>query len=119
MKTFFNALEELNEYFLNQIRTEDMNKGDGRYEAIFMAPECISCNIQKVTCEIQLGRRGDLQNCERYVFQWDMVSASAGGVRYGYIKRPFSDFPISTLCKIFSTKGKWDLEVRKFATITI
>lgn len=119
MKTFFNALEELNEYFLNQIETENINKGNGKYEAAFMAPECISCNIQKVTCEIQLGRRGDLQNCEWYVFQEDMVSVSIDGPRYDYIKRPFSDFPISTLCKIFSVKGEWGLEVRKFATITI
>ena len=114
MKTFFNAFEELNKYLLNQMETGDINKGDGRYEATFMTPECISYSIQKVTCEIKLGRWGALESCEWYVFQKDVC-----GDGYGYIKRSFSDFPISTLCKIFSVEGEWALEVRKFATITI
>ena len=114
MKTFFNALEELNKYFLNQMETGNIGKGNGRYEAVFMAPERMSGCIQKVTCEIQLGCHAALQNCEWYVFQMDVC-----GDGYDYIKRPFSYFPIPTLCRIFSTEGEWTLEVRKFATITI
>ena len=36
-----------------------------------------------------------------------------------YIKMPISDFPISSICKIFAEKGEWTLELHKFATVTI
>ena len=36
-----------------------------------------------------------------------------------YVKTPISDFPISSICKIFAEEGEWTLEIHKFATVTI
>lgn len=117
MKTFFKALEELNEYFLNQAETGSITKGNGEYEAVFMAPKCFGGAIQKVICKIKIGGRFSLQNCEWYIFQKEQLPTET--LRYDYIMRPISDFPISTLCKIFSVDDEWSLEIHKFATVTI
>lgn len=47
MKTFFKALEELNEYFLNQVETENITNGNGEYKAVFTPPARVSGTIQK------------------------------------------------------------------------
>ena len=57
-----------------------------------------------------------LESCKWYIFKKEIPTDE---YHPEYIKMPISDFPISSICKIFAEEGEWTLEIHKFATVTI
>lgn len=133
MATIFKALEEVNNFLLKQAETGDITDGNGEYKFVFTPPARILGAIQKIECDMKfVSRYGEnvinfskelmsksivLESCKWHIFQKELLPTEA--LRYDYIKRPISDFPISSICKIFAEEGEWTLEIHKFATITI
>ena len=133
MATIFKALEEVNNFLLKEAETGDITDGNGEYKFVFTPPARISGVIQKIECDMKFASRygGNvinrskelmsksivLENCKWYIFKKEQLPTET--LRYDYIKMPTSDFPISSICKIFAEEGEWTLEIHKFATVTI
>ena len=132
MATIFKALEEVNNFLLKEAETGDITNGNGEYKFVFTPPARISGAIQKIECDVKVvSRYGEnvinvsrelmsksmvLESCKWYVFEREI---SIDENQPEYIRRPISDFPISSICKIFAEEGEWTLEIHKFATVTI
>ena len=133
MATIFKALEEVNNFLLKEAETGDITNGNGEYKFVFTPPTRISGAIQKIECDVKVvSRYGEnvinrskelmsksivLESCKWYIFKKEQLPTET--LRYDYIKMPTSDFPISSICKIFAEEGEWTLEIHKFATVTI
>ena len=132
MATIFKALEEVNNFLLKEAETGNITDGNGGYKFVFTPPARISGAIRQIECDIKvIGRHGEnvtsvskglmskllvLGSCKWYVFEREI---STDENQPEYIRRPISDFPISSICKIFAEEGEWTLEIHKFATVTI
>ena len=57
-----------------------------------------------------------LGSCKWYIFKKEVPTDE---FHPNYMKMPISDFPLSSICKIFAEEGEWILEIRKFAIVTI
>ena len=133
MATIFKALEEVNNFLLKEAETGDITNGNGEYKFVFTPPARISGAIQKIECDMKFASRyGEnvinvskelmsksivLESCKWYIFKKEQLPTKT--LRYDYIKMSISDFPISSICKIFAEEGEWTLEIYKFATVTI
>ena len=133
MATIFKALEEVNNFLLKEAETGDITNGNGEYKFVFTPPARISGAIQKIECDMKFASRygGNvinrskelmsksivLESCKWYIFKKEQLPTKT--LRYDYIKMSISDFPISSICKIFAEEGEWTLEIHKFATVTI
>ena len=132
MATIFKALEEVNNFLLKEAETGNITDGNGEYKFVFTPPARISGAIQKIECNIKVvGRHGEnvinvskwlmsksmvLESCKWYVFKKEIPIDE---YHPEYVKTPISDFPLSSICKIFAEEGEWTLEIHKFATVTI
>lgn len=132
MATIFKALEEANNFLLKEAETGNITEGNGGYKFVFTPPARISGAIRQIECDIKvIGRHGEnvinvskglmskllvLGSCKWYVFERENYIDEN---QREYIRRPISDFPISSICKIFAEEGEWTLEIHKFATVTI
>ena len=133
MATIFKALEEVNNFLLKEAETGDITNGNGEYKFVFTPPARISGAIQKIECDMKFASQygGNvinrskelmsksivLESCKWYIFKKEQLPTKT--LRYDYIKMSISDFPISSICKIFAEEGEWTLEIHKFATVTI
>ena len=132
MATIFKALEEVNNFLLKEAETGDITNGNGEYKFVFTPPARISGVIQKIECDVKVvSRYGEnvinvsrelmskstaLESCKWYICKKEIPIDE---YHPEYIKTPISDFPISSICKIFAEEGEWALEIHKFATVTI
>ena len=132
MATIFKALEEVNNFLLKEAETGDITNGNGEYKFVFTPPARISGAIQKIECDVKVvSRYGEnvinvsrelmsksiaLESCKWYIFKKEILIDE---YHPEYIRTPISDFPISSICKIFAEEGEWTLEIHKFATVTI
>ena len=132
MATIFKALEEVNNFLLKEAETGDITNGNGEYKFVFTPPTRISGAIQKIECDVKVvSRYGEnvinvskglmsklmaLESCNWYIFEREIPTDEDHSE---YIRRPISDFPIYSICKIFAEEGEWTLEIHKFATVTI
>ena len=125
MATIFKALEEVNNFLLKEAETGDITNGNGEYKFVFTPPARISGVIQKIECDVKVvSRYGEnvinvsivLESCKWYIFKKEIPTDE---YHPEYIKMPISDFPISSICKIFAEEGEWTLEIHKFATVII
>lgn len=132
MATIFKALEEVNNFLLKEAETGNITDGNGEYKFVFTPPTRISGAIQKIECDIKvIGRHGEnvinvsrelmsksiaLESCKWYIFKKEIPIDE---YHPEYVKTPISDFPISSICKIFAEEGEWTLEIHKFATVII
>lgn len=132
MATIFKALEEANNFLLKEAETGNITEGNGGYKFVFTPPARISGAIRQIECDIKvIGRHGEnvinvskglmskllvLGSCKWYVFERENYIDEN---QREYIRRPISDFPISSICKIFAEEGEWTLEIHKFATVII
>ena len=132
MATIFKALEEVNNFLLKEAETGDITNGNGEYKFVFTPPTRISGAIQKIECDVKVvSRYGEnvinvskelmskstaLESCKWYIFKKEIPIDE---YHPEYTRTPISDFPISSICKIFAEEGEWTLEIHKFATVTI
>ena len=132
MATIFKALENVNNFLLKEVETGDIMDGNGEYKFVFTPPARISGAIQKIECDVKVvSRYGEnvinvsreltskstaLESCKWYIFKKEIPIDE---YHPEYIRTPISDFPISSICKIFAEEGEWALEIHKFATVTI
>ena len=132
MATIFKALEEANNFLLKEAETGNITDGNGGYKFVFTPPARISGAIRQIECDIKvIGRHGEnvidvskglmpkllvLGSCKWYVFEREI---SIDENQSEYIRRPISDFPISSICKIFAEEGEWTLKIHRFATVII
>ena len=132
MATIFKALENVNNFLLKEVETGDIMDGNGEYKFVFTPPARISGAIQKIECDVKVvSRYGEnvinvsrelmskstaLESCKWYIFKKEIPIDE---YHPEYIRTPISDFPISSICKIFAEEGEWTLEIHKFATVTI
>ena len=132
MATIFKALEEVNNFLLKEAETGDIINGNGEYKFVFTPPARISGAIQKIECDVKVvSRYGEnvinvsrelmsksiaLESCKWYIFKKEIPIDE---YHPEYVKTPISDFPLSSMCKIFAEEGEWTLEIHKFATVTI
>lgn len=132
MATIFKALEEVNNFLLKEAETGNITDGNGQYKFVFTPPARISGAIQKIECDVKVVSRygGNvinvsrelmsksiaLESCKWYIFKKEIPIDE---YHSEYIRTLISDFPLSSICKIFAEEGEWTLEVHKFATVTI
>lgn len=132
MATIFKALEEVNDFLLKETETGNITDGNGKYKFVFTPPARISGAIQKIECDVKVvSRYGEnvinvsrelmsksivFESCKWYIFKREVPIDE---YHPDYMKMPISDFPISSICKIFTEEGEWTLEIHKFATVTI
>ena len=132
MATIFKALENVNNFLLKEVETGDIMDGNGEYKFVFTPPARISGAIQKIECDVKVvSRYGEnvinvsrelmskstaLESCKWYIFKKEIPIDE---YHPEYIRTPISDFPLSSMCKIFAEEGEWTLEIHKFATVII
>lgn len=132
MATIFKALEEVNNFLLKEAETGNITDGNGEYKFVFTPPARISDAIRQIECHVKVVSRWEgnvinvsrelmstsmvLESCKWYIFKKEIPTDE---YHPEYIRTPISDFPLSSICKIFAEEGEWTLKIHKFATITI